>query len=1185
MPIELIEAQAAGELVLFVGAGASLNRPSNLPLFAGLAKQIGRLALRPYRKGMQIDRFLGELSGDFDVHGEVRRLIDRPRSAPNENHRAIVNLAASRGMPKIVTTNFDLHLSRAADELGLGLGDTFHGPALPVGRDFSGLVHLHGSIARPEADLVLTDHDFGRAYLTDAWATRFLREMFQHYVVLFVGFSHDDPIVNYLGMGLPSGTRRYILTSNGSEPRLKRLKIHPVEYPWSRGHDAMTLVLSEWARQASMNSLEHQARIRDIVRGGPPKNPVEADYLRRHLESPTGAKAFADSAAAPDWLTWLEDHDVFIANFRSEPQLQADTSTPEKLAAWSEASRILGLWFADKFVRVADHHGAGFTLLMRQSQVMSDQLFRYVLGAISVTSSTDLSSSRRWAALMSSSIRGQTAPSSIESLFVRGGLSEPSFALFWQALRPKLKLSPNWLAQREVDDEGETDEDPGRVDYYPSVELEWQISEDLAKGYWNALLSHVPDALPRAMPLFESALLSAFDLLEAWNGPTDSNFDALSYRRTAIEDHEQDRFREVIDLIIDGLRDGAAAAGSSDSGLVERWWNYKYTLFRRLALYVLSTTGGPDARLDWLLDRGLLYDSPTKHEVYGLLASSIALASGRVRDRLLVATREGPPPSERAFLDEENLDYMRFNLLSWLVEKDPSWDGAQHALAEIQARRPHFEPREGHMDVNSWTESGVWVDEPPESLETFVARVDENADRAVQWLLAAEYSDNNFKGRSWVGALSMLRSLSQINPAAGLEVWKAISRVDDVRVPSVKIALLNGWSGADLGSRTLQIAGLVGPLAQDPDAAYALSSFLYEQMRARSATVEALVAEEYRDIADNVWALNKESFTHREDFDPSSLMLNSWPGRIAQFWVFEVSRRWTADGDGWHGLNAEESEALLGLLNGPAQTTDATHAALASEVLFMHGADADFAVQHLFPLFAVEGRERVAWEPYLYHSRWNNRFLRQGFLNLLVGALPISDAVDHKGLRNEYWMLFSSIVVYADLSVDERVRLVDSLVIEAGGSRMILFLDALSRLMADFDATQSDEIWHDWLGGYMLRRFEGHPRLAKVEELETWADSVLELRGNAFVDGVSIVLTKSVGFRARSRIHDLDAGIVGEHSHHLVDYFIHRLESSNEINEFASYQIGEAVVQLVEHLGRDNASRLVAAAAVHGIQV
>lgn len=40
LPDEILDAHERGELVFFVGAGASLGNPSNLPLFDSLAKKL-----------------------------------------------------------------------------------------------------------------------------------------------------------------------------------------------------------------------------------------------------------------------------------------------------------------------------------------------------------------------------------------------------------------------------------------------------------------------------------------------------------------------------------------------------------------------------------------------------------------------------------------------------------------------------------------------------------------------------------------------------------------------------------------------------------------------------------------------------------------------------------------------------------------------------------------------------------------------------------------------------------------------------------------------------------------------------------------------------------------------------------------------------------------------------------------
>ena len=64
-------------------------------------------------------------------------------------------------------------------------------------------MYLHGrstpAYTGAEGDgFVLSSSEFGRAYLSDGWATSFIREILRKYVVVFVGYTADDPPVQYL---------------------------------------------------------------------------------------------------------------------------------------------------------------------------------------------------------------------------------------------------------------------------------------------------------------------------------------------------------------------------------------------------------------------------------------------------------------------------------------------------------------------------------------------------------------------------------------------------------------------------------------------------------------------------------------------------------------------------------------------------------------------------------------------------------------------------------------------------------------------------------------------------------------------------------------------------------------------------------------------------------------------------
>ena len=69
---ELLDAHMEGRLVLFVGAGASIDAPSCLPTFEGLAERIAAEACREPPGEEPLDEFLGRLCVQgVNVRGEV----------------------------------------------------------------------------------------------------------------------------------------------------------------------------------------------------------------------------------------------------------------------------------------------------------------------------------------------------------------------------------------------------------------------------------------------------------------------------------------------------------------------------------------------------------------------------------------------------------------------------------------------------------------------------------------------------------------------------------------------------------------------------------------------------------------------------------------------------------------------------------------------------------------------------------------------------------------------------------------------------------------------------------------------------------------------------------------------------------------------------------------------------------
>ena len=173
-PKPLLNALWNNQLVLFAGAGVSIPPPAGLPTFRQLAEAVALGSGETIGQDEPEDHFLGRLDHKGQqVHLQAAQELQKNASRPTDLHRDLLNLHPSSNSLRVVTTNFDTLFEEAAKEHWVDQPEVFRAPALPLGAEFNGIVHIHGSIDNPP-NMVLTDADFGRAYLTEGWARRFL---------------------------------------------------------------------------------------------------------------------------------------------------------------------------------------------------------------------------------------------------------------------------------------------------------------------------------------------------------------------------------------------------------------------------------------------------------------------------------------------------------------------------------------------------------------------------------------------------------------------------------------------------------------------------------------------------------------------------------------------------------------------------------------------------------------------------------------------------------------------------------------------------------------------------------------------------------------------------------------------------------------------------------------------------
>ncbi|MEQ9846626.1 SIR2 family protein [Pectobacterium brasiliense] len=346
IPDDLLLARDQGRVIFFCGAGVS-RAYAKLPDFFGLAsKVISKLGVdqnSPAYKLIQeaqefdrrvgipgiisADRVFGLLERDFtsrDIEEAVASALKPPTDCDLTAHRILLDLATTPvGTVQLVTTNFD----RLFDDCGRNLR-VWQPPRLPDPlrpNEINGIVYLHGratpTYTGAEGDgFVLSSSEFGRAYLSDGWATTFIREILGKYVVVFVGYTADDPPVQYLLEALrrASGNREnaYAFQSGDHDDAAARWRhkgVEAIPYSPDNAHAALWQSLEAWAERAHDPDAWYEKIIGLSKKGPTALQPHERGQVAHVISTYEGVKKFCAGKVIPpaEWLCVFDKYRRF----------------------------------------------------------------------------------------------------------------------------------------------------------------------------------------------------------------------------------------------------------------------------------------------------------------------------------------------------------------------------------------------------------------------------------------------------------------------------------------------------------------------------------------------------------------------------------------------------------------------------------------------------------------------------------------------------------------------------------------------------------------------------------------------------------------------------------------------------------------------------------------------------------
>ena len=1097
-PGGLLSALRNSNLVIFAGAGVSMGEPACLPDFNRLAREIARGTGKMPGDDEPVDRFLGNLQKEgTDVHARAAEILqlntcgEIPR--PNSLHKDILLLFSNPSQVRLVTTNFDLLFEDASEDLFKPAPEPFRAPALPLGREFSGIVHIHGNVDHP-ASMVLTDADFGSAYLIDAWAARFLLQLFQSFPVLFVGYSHQDRIMHYLSRALALPARdsqpRFALVKDDRSEieRWKGFGIRPIVYPKlvGDGHAELYRGIHALANYATLGLLGWQHRISGLARQSPPMNEEDADLIDDALKDPAKTRFFTRAASDPKWIDWLDARGHFQPLFGTAEL----TEQHFELARWLAATfprqnpRELLLLIARHGTRL---HPEFWFQLARTIRPRADPPLP--VDVLSQWSSLLLTTAT--VPLHEIELCRMAARCAEQELF--GNLVE----IFDALIAPRLTLlqRSSWLS-------GDDRVPSPRIDMHLTLV---HSSEHTVKRLWNEVIApHLERLAERLLPRLTVRLRARHQAHCAWQ-QGHSQYDPEAFRRHAIEPHEQDEFFRPVDVMIDAARDCLEILAINHAEVAARWCDEfadsDVPLLRRLTLHALYTREdlSADEKCEWLLRHMDILDLTSHHEMFRI-AHRIYRDMGDTQRRALIETiNEYTYPRDEH--REQRTASRKFDWFAWLYSADRGCPLVFRELEAIKVQYPHFEPRE-HPDLTHYVGRVVRIDDKtPWTVEALLSRP---ANRWVDELMAFERTAPLGAGRS--GLLLTIEEAGARRFDWGIDLADALIEgahwSSDLWTP-----LLRAWSKCGLDDEQRQrVLGKLQDTELRDEQIREMANFLCESMKpSRSQQINESV-QLANELADDLWQRLAETEADGEEFhDWLTRAINHPAGNLAQFWIYSLWYSRHLQDPAPAVLGPEYRSALSRIMRTRTVIGTLGRTVLCRSFAFLLEADELWTRENLLPLFDIDAglpESTAAWCGFLYGNTTIPAIEAMKPAFLAATSRLETDFHDHE-LAERFIEAYTYVVFF---HVDDPIpEWIPTLLQRTDSDGRDTFARHIRSNLRQLEDEQRAAWWHRWLSRYWEIRTQGTPLPLSSQEIDTMLNWLSELEP-IFAEAVDVAV-------------------------------------------------------------------------------
>lgn len=1028
-PNRILDAIREDKLVVFAGAGASMEKPTSLPNFQDLAKEIAEGTGQTLGKNEPCEVFLGALKArKIDVNESAASILSGTCLKHNALHEAIVDLFVSPERIKIVTTNYDQMFEQVLEERGVQ-APIYNSPALPLGSDVNGIIHIHGNVSNPKY-MVVTDEDFGRAYLTEGYATRFLVKLFESYTVLFIGYSYSDTILRYLtrAMSRQHSANRYILTDD-TKSDWNALGISSINYP-KRSYAVMRGGLIKLGNHAKKGLWDWKNQFTDIT-DAPPKDltiETEIDYC---LETIERSRVLADCIRGAEWLELLDKKDVFSCCFSESMQMGED-------------GRLWANWLCNKIVGKNDDSLK--MLFVKHGNQFSSMFSKLLLNRIT-RDLTNISDEcfTEYITLMDRHLDDPwLIEQSIEKAYARN-LIHLCLHLFGKLFTCSIQMEKSiWMQGRQIEFVHKF------LGQYDLVNQAWDlIHEKVISLYADEVISFVQRTIEDLHYQYAEMGYASYKN-EPW-----------SMVMLVVEDRVQEYNRDPIHVLIRAYLQANIQIGEKDKSkhYLMRGVTSDSILMRKIALRAIreSACFTYDEMIGLLCEKELIWFTSGKEQVFLLAKESFSGASFEAQNRFLDVIEKGPGDYE----EETSRQYEIYNWCVWLQRTAPENDRIAAIIQQILSKYT-FAPREHPELIILETDVVGATDKSPVTTQRMLEMPIE---KLIELLV--DYKSDSFEGSTRWGLLSTFSNCVKENTQWAKRVLASLytSKIENVEIWNY---MFRGFEETDLPiDESLLLLEELSKVTDILSDVLGVARYLLKVLQSKE------VQSKFKEHEQMIFELSVKLWNRRpkESSVSSQLIMtvhNTTTGIILMCWIYMTS--YSDNTNIPDSYKARFEEALQ--LN--SWEREVANCILAGHFNFFCYRDSDWCISRFKPMLTGKNKKAylAAWEGVVYFSRTIHK-----------DTVDIIAPIYLKAVKNINWLegevghgfidLYLTLLIFA---VDKPTKqFIPEFYKSSSEENRKRFVSSIGYRLRNMDTETKLSWWNSWLKRFIENRKSNKP--------------------------------------------------------------------------------------------------------------